>query len=88
MGISRNPEHPDFWKPGMPTPSWAGSMIGNYRSSQNLPPEATDEMIFIMLELTSGMNPEDIEESVGELRTEEGRESMRQEAAEWAAGSL
>ena len=51
-------------------PHWAMSMVGNYRSSQKLPPEVTDRMIYARIEECRGMNPEDIEDSVGSLRDE------------------
>jgi hypothetical protein len=51
-------------------PHWATSMVGNYRSSHNLPLEVTDRMIFARLQECQGMDPEDIEEAVGHLREE------------------
>lgn len=51
-------------------PSWAGSMVGNYRASQKLPPEVTDGMIFARIEKFRGCNPDDIEDMVGHLREE------------------
>lgn len=49
-------------------PHWAAAMIGNYRSSQNLPPEVTDRMIFGRLQQCGGMDLDDIEDLVGQLR--------------------
>lgn len=49
-------------------PHWAKSMVDNYRRSQNLPAEVTDRMIYARLEECRGMDPDDIEESVGYLR--------------------
>ena len=51
-------------------PHWARAMVSNYRRSQNLPLAVTDRMIFARLEECGGMDPEDIEESVGNLRDE------------------
>lgn len=45
-------------------------MVSNYRSSQKLPPEVTDGMIFARLEEWKAADPEDIEEAVGRLRDE------------------
>jgi len=51
----------------LPVPSWATSMVSNYRRSQNLPDRVTDEMIFARLEDCRGMNPEDIEQAIDAL---------------------
>jgi hypothetical protein len=51
-------------------PHWATSMVGNYRSSQQLPLEVTDRMIFARLQECQGMDQEDIEEQVGHLSKE------------------
>ena len=53
-------------------PSWAGSMIDNYRRQCDLPVEVTDGMIFARLQECSGMDPNDITEAVAELAEEVG----------------
>lgn len=42
-----------------PVPSWAGSMVSNWRTELALPPEITDEMIYAQLEITHGMDVDD-----------------------------
>lgn len=54
----------------LPVPSWAGSMVSNYRRSQNLPDRVTDGMIFARIEEYRSMDPDDIEEMVGLLAKE------------------
>lgn len=41
-------------------PSWAGSMVGNYRTELKLPDTVSDREIFDVLETTKGMNTEDV----------------------------
>ena len=51
-------------------PSWARAIIDNYRRSQKLGHHITDLMIFQRLEECRGMDPQDIEDGVGDLRDE------------------
>lgn len=53
-------------------PSWAGSMVGNYRRSQSLPAHITDGMIFAVCEDYKACDPDDIEEAMGHLRSHTG----------------
>ena len=51
--------------PSKDVPSWATSMIGNYRSSLKLP-NLTDGQIMYLLDHFSGMMPEDLDEVLQE----------------------
>ncbi len=53
-----------------PVPSWATSMVSNYRRSQKLPDRVTDAMIFARTEECGAMDPDDIEQAVGDLIAE------------------
>lgn len=48
-------------------PSWAMSMVGNYRRSCNVRSTATDKQVFDAIEECKGMMPNDIEEHVRDL---------------------